>query len=55
MTEKIVFREKDNLVRAIVAEAETPHYGLPQKRSFIYTHQEDKYSNLCENTHQEET
>jgi hypothetical protein len=47
------------LERAIVVNAETSHYTVSLnysiKRSLIYTHPEDKYNTLFENTHKEET
>jgi hypothetical protein len=58
MTAKNVFREKDILVRAIVVKVETTHCTVSldysRKRSLIYTHPEDKYNTLFENTHQQE-
>jgi hypothetical protein len=58
MTTNIIFREKDILVRVIVVKAETPYCTVSlnyvRKRILIYTHPEDKYNTLFQNTHQEE-
>jgi hypothetical protein len=54
------FSEKRSpgMVRAIIAKAETPHYTVSldylRKKSLAYTHPEDTYITLFENTHQEE-
>jgi hypothetical protein len=55
VTAKVVFREKIYiLVRAIVVKLDTL-YGIPQKRSLIYSRPEHRYNNICKYTHQEET